>query len=78
LSTSPGGETSSRNSEITHQLYAFCKRPTRWRIVDSLGGFRLLDGSAFSPAQRRGFAPLCPDLVIELASPSDEGPASAG
>jgi Uma2 family endonuclease len=24
--------------------------------------------------QRRGFAPLCPDLVVELASPSDEGP----
>jgi Uma2 family endonuclease len=24
--------------------------------------------------QRRGFAPLCPDLVVELASPSEEGP----
>ena len=23
------------------------------------------------------FAPLCPDLVVELASPSDEGPGSA-
>ena len=29
---------------------------------------------ALSPEQRRGFAPLCPDLVVELASPSDEGP----
>ena len=29
---------------------------------------------ALSPEQRRGFPPLCPDLVIELASPSDEGP----
>jgi Uma2 family endonuclease len=27
-----------------------------------------------SPDQRRGFAPLCPDLVVELESPSDEGP----
>ena len=27
-----------------------------------------------SPEQRRGFAPLCPDLVVELASASDEGP----
>jgi Uma2 family endonuclease len=27
-----------------------------------------------SPEQRRSFPPLCPDLVIELASPSDEGP----
>jgi len=25
-------------------------------------------------AQQRSFAPLCPDLVAELASPSDEGP----
>jgi Uma2 family endonuclease len=24
--------------------------------------------------QLRGFPPLCPDLVIELASPSDDGP----
>ena len=53
------------------------------------GGFRLPDGSvlspdaslvredlwqALSPQQRRGFPPLCPDLVVELASPSDEGP----
>ena len=27
-----------------------------------------------TPEQRRGFAPLCPDLVVELASPSDEAP----
>jgi Uma2 family endonuclease len=29
---------------------------------------------ALTPEQRRGFPPLCPDLVVELASPSDEGP----
>jgi Uma2 family endonuclease len=29
---------------------------------------------ALTPDQRRGFAPLCPDLVVELASPGDEGP----
>ena len=53
-----------------------------------LAAFRLADGSVLSPdaslvaldrwqalsaEQRRGFAPLCPDLVVELASPSDEG-----
>ncbi len=58
-------------------------------MFDSSSGFRLPDGSVFSPdaslvrlerwhslsaEQRRGFAPLCPDLVVELASPSDEGP----
>lgn len=31
-------------------------------------------GTHLSCEQRRGFPPLCPDLVIELVSPSDEGP----
>jgi Uma2 family endonuclease len=29
---------------------------------------------ALTPEHRRGFPPLCPDLVVELASPSDGGP----
>jgi Uma2 family endonuclease len=60
-----------------------------WMSFDSSTGFRLADGSvlspdasllrqerwqALTPAQRRGFPPLCPDLVVELASPSDDGP----
>ncbi|MEB3260011.1 MAG: Uma2 family endonuclease [Cyanobacteriota bacterium] len=58
-------------------------------MFDSSGGFRLPDNSVLSPdaslvtqerwqalsvPQRLGFAPLCPDLVVEVASPSDEGP----
>ena len=58
-------------------------------MFGSSTGFRLPDDSVFSPdaslvrldrwqaltpEQRRGFAPLCPDLVVELASPSDESP----
>jgi Uma2 family endonuclease len=89
--TPTGGETSSRNSEITYQLRAFCRTHSGWRNFDSSGGFRLPDGSVFSPdaalvrevrwqalsvEERRGFVPLCPELVIELASPSDEGPRS--
>lgn len=35
---------------------------------------RLDRWQALSPEERHGFAPLCPDLVVELASPSDEGP----
>ena len=31
-----------------------------------------------TPEQRRGFPPLCPDLVVELVSPSDAGPRDAG
>ena len=45
-----------------------------WSAFDSSTGFRLADGSVLSPEQRRGFPPLCPDLVLELASASDEGP----
>ena len=52
-------------------------------------GFQLPDGSVVSPdaslvrldrwealsaEERRRFAPVCPELVVELASPSDEGP----
>ena len=29
---------------------------------------------ALSAEEGRGFAPLCPDLEVELASPSDKGP----
>ena len=32
---------------------------------------------ALSPEQRRGFPPLCPDLVVELVSASDAGPRGA-
>lgn len=60
-----------------------------WRVFDSSTGFRLPDGSVLSPdaavvrlerwealtsEQRRSFPLLCPDLVVELVRPSDEGP----
>jgi Uma2 family endonuclease len=35
---------------------------------------RLERWQALTPEQRRSFPPLCPDLVVELASPSDDGP----
>ncbi|WP_315859646.1 Uma2 family endonuclease [Cyanobium sp. ATX 6F1] len=71
------------------QLQRFAGEAGGWKVFDSSGGFRLPDGpvlspdasvirlerwQALSPEQRRGFPPLCPDLVVELASPSDQGP----
>ena len=92
--TPTGSETGSRNGELFFQLKLFANRAGAWKAFDSSTGFRLPDGSVFSPdasllrldrwqalspEERRGFAPLCPDLVVELAStsgasPSDEGP----
>jgi Uma2 family endonuclease len=83
------GETGARNGELCCQLRLFATGAGGWKAFDSSTGFRLPDGSVFSPdasllrldrwqalsvEQRRGFPPLCPDLVVELASASDEGP----
>ena len=87
--TPTGGETGSRNGELFFQLKLFAKRSGEWKTFDSSTGFRLPDASVVSPdgslvhldrwqsltsEQRRSFVPLCPELVVELASPSDEGP----
>ena len=87
--TPTGSETGGRNIELAFQLQRFARSGTTWKAFDSSTGFRLPDNSVLSPdaslvrldrwlaltsEQRRGFAPLCPDLVVELASPSDEGP----
>jgi Uma2 family endonuclease len=61
--TPTGGETGSRNSRLLIQLgMALGRGQPSLRIFDSSTGFLLPDGSV-----------LRPDLVIELASTSDEG-----
>lgn len=87
--TPTGSETGSRNIELAFQLQRFARSDTIWKAFDSSTGFRLPDDSvlspdaslvrldrwkALTPEQRRGFAPLCPDLVVALASPPDDGP----
>ena len=89
--TPTGGETGIRNGELFSQLKVYAKRTAQWKVFDSSTGFQLPDGSVVSPdaslvrldrwealsaEERRRFAPLCPDLVVELASTSDEGPRS--
>jgi Uma2 family endonuclease len=88
--TPTGSETGSRNQALGALLWiAVRESGLPLKLFDSSTGFRLPDGSvlspdaslvrldrwqALTPQERRGFAPLCPDLVVELASPTDEGP----
>jgi Uma2 family endonuclease len=88
--TPTGSETGARNSALLVLLAQAVRHAgLPLKLFDSSSGFRLPDGSvlspdvsllrldrwaALTPEQRRGFAPLCPDLVVELASASDDGP----
>lgn len=84
--TPTGGSRGARNSTLVSQLQAWADAWGGWIVLDSSSGFLLPDGSIRSPdasvvsldrwqalseAEREGFPPLCPDLVVELASPSD-------
>jgi Uma2 family endonuclease len=90
--TPTGGETGRRNTRLLTRLQSWADLQGGWEVFDSSTGFRLPDDSvlspdacvvkqerwqALSPEQRRTFPPLCPDLVIELASASDTGPRGA-
>ena len=84
--TPAGGETGRRNNRLAFQLERWARSAGDWCVFDSSTGFLLPDGSilspdasairldrwqSLSPEQRQGFPPLCPDLVVELASASD-------
>lgn len=49
-----------------------------WSSPPTASAVRLERWQGLTPEQRRSFPPLCPELVVELvvelASPSDEGP----
>ena len=81
-----GSETSERNAELTYQLRAWSRQSQLGKSFDSSGGFKLPNGAERSPdaswvdkerwnrltsAEKEAFAPLCPDFVVELMSPSD-------
>jgi Uma2 family endonuclease len=86
--TPTGGSTGARNGRLLTRLENWAVASgLGWIVFDSSAGFLLPDGSVRSPdasvvrlerwqalseAEREGFPPLCPDLVVELASPSDE------
>jgi Uma2 family endonuclease len=84
--TPAGFKTSRMNSRITRLLDEWAEADGRGVTTDSNGGYTLPDGSmrapdgawvesrrwqALSAEQQTGYAPVCPDFVIELRSPSD-------
>jgi Uma2 family endonuclease len=87
--TPAGIKTSRMNSRITRLLDEWAEQDGRGIAVDSNGGFTLPDGSvraanaawvslpqreALSAEDRSRYAPLCPELIIELRSPTDSLP----
>lgn len=74
------------NSELNFQLTFWAKKTKLGFCFDSNTGFRLPDGSLLSPdvsfvrkekwqslseKEKNGFAPICPNFVIELKSDTD-------
>lgn len=81
-----GYYTGGLNSGIFGELYIWNRKFKMGKVFDSSTGFTLPDGAVFSPdaawvsndkdnmltqKQKKKFAHVCPDFVIELKSPSD-------
>lgn len=86
IMTPAGFRTSTMNDRISYFLHAWAQADGRGVTTGSDGGYALPDGSmrapdaawvslervaALSDEQQEGFAPICPDFVIELRSPRD-------
>jgi Uma2 family endonuclease len=80
-------ESGAYNSELNGDFVLWNRQRRLGKVFDSSSGFRLPNGAirspdlawvsqsrwhSLTPEQQKGFAPLCPDFVIELASPSDD------
>lgn len=81
-----GSDTGNRNQDISGQLWLWNRQTKLGKVFDSSTGFHLPNGAdrspdaswiklerweALTPEQQKGFAPICPDFVIELRSSSD-------
>ena len=81
-----GSETGHHNAKLTQQLGNWSDEDGTGIDLDSSAGFTLPNGANRSPdaawiklekwqaiplEQRQKFAPVCPDFVVELRSPSD-------
>jgi Uma2 family endonuclease len=81
-----GSDTGNRNLDIEGQLWLWNRQTKLGKAFNSSTGFHLPNSAdrspdaswvklerweALTPQQREGFAPICPDFVVELRSRSD-------
>ena len=81
-----GSETGNREVNILGQLWSWAEQDGSGLVFSSSAGFKLSNGAERSPdaawislerwqgltlEQQQRFAPICPDFVVELRSPSD-------
>jgi Uma2 family endonuclease len=81
-----GSETGNRNLDISGQLWLWNRQTKLGVAFNSSSGFKLPNGAdrspdaswvklerwqTLTPKEQEGFAPLCPDFVVELRSKSD-------
>ena len=81
-----GTKTGWRNSRLNQRLATWAEQDGTGLCFDSSTGFSLPNGAKRSPdaswvkrerwealseEQQEGFAPICPDFVVELRSPED-------
>lgn len=81
-----GSDTGHRNLEIEGQLWLWNRQTQLGIAFNSSTGFHLPNGSDRSPdaawiqqerwdrlseTEKQGFAPICPDFIVELRSPTD-------
>ena len=81
-----GTESGGQNGKVTQRLGNWTDADGAGVFFDSSAGYKLPNGAirspdaswiarerwdALSPGDRKKFAPICPDFVVELMSPSD-------
>lgn len=87
VSPPAGNESSRRSGKLYAQVERWSEAGGLGYTFESSAGFRMPDGSVLSPdvawiararydalplEERERFGPICPDLVIEVRSPSDD------
>ena len=87
IMSTTGSETGRKNLDLNYQLQVWNRKHKLGVVFDSSTGFTLPSGAKRSPdvswialarwnsltsEEKKGFAPIAPDFVIELMSPTDD------